>query len=1583
MWGATTYKTFYKVQGALYQGLNEDFAGGKNIFVPNDSAVVFTSFDGKPADWYRSNKIQEGGEKTPSFTFQKGFGDYAPIQIREYSGYGKNANQTKINYIYGKAAYNGTTLVVGASGMNMMSMANGYCYGADDSTKTSNIGLVYTDNKTASCFSSKTHGTYMRYGTDLTHTTHGSVQAYEMILDNPGEMYIDYVVLPIFGYPKDNTATIDKMIPDNKKVTLKLYPLSTISKDADGKYSYTKKSTPVSTKTVDAGAYTQDTTKNYGYRGTLKFKLDEPVLMTTSFVARLTWDEGCNFGLITDAYNLQNYTTWYIFNDGKYYLWTGGGYNVSISYHATFPTLDKKDTKTALNFASTGGNDDVAIKSNIDPADTEEFTIDLGGADWISMTGITYSGGTYKKSGTDTLKFEAKPNTTGKTRKATITLKHHGKELKYTVSQESMPSAFYEVPANAFFAGMTETGDTAAGCKTFYLPYNYGQEYTFKSEEGTWTKEKSSTTDKATECSYLNRTMKDSCHTPLLAVDGKVGYQYGASGESYDENLYFHIGDSVMHYMTPARLYGEYGKPTHYLSGNYKTTNYDTVGVYFNNEDVMYIDGISIPIKNSSATGVDDMFPTDDAHVIVNIYKATSAGGKSENKVDRNTRFYTDTLTKGDFKVHPDEPNRGTLNKTFEKPISGPFVVELSDMKHSGCSFTIYSSEEREGENMWGYFFNKGSRTFPGNYTPLISVHAMFPVLYGKSGEDLTIDTIPVTGSTFGDKDCPTRTIYANVKYNKLDEDGWSRKHEVTGVIMRFYNNDRTEKSTKWYFEMSPNTSGAVREGDIIFNLRGKKLAYHVTQAAPTLTPREGMDNKQTFEIPLQDDTVHINGNKVTKVYLESEVSLEDTIKVISKKGLTKIDKTFGSENGKYYVCLTFTRAKCALTDTEDTITVSFEKNANNKYEYTILHKGVGKLTTNHDYRTIVFGPQGSRSGLFLNDKGELSGTNYIAIRAQIAPLREYIRYYSDLAQDDRFYNPKPSIKNEGTDDEYLQVLPATLSNTEVKLEDNLYIFIPNVDTITFHLIQEAKARVWQHNADRDTALEVNDKGDVAHFKGRLTTKMTIVSNTPVTEGDINFEYTNEAGSWVHPSTEIKKTTTKDSVFITFNVDKLGGTEPRSTNITVSILDNEFTVPLTQKTFAIEWSNSGYDEELVVPVAGGIANWKGSYNPYLNVFGTEAYRDALLKVTAPEGVEIIRQTDTLFTGRQRTVFTFSKKDTLTADWSGEITVSFDSTNTDEGFDYHFSKTFTITQAAARVWLADDQQPLVIAAEGGESNEFTIWSNMNIQSKDWTVTKKPTWVDGVTNVSAGPDGANYYRKLKASAAANTGTEKREGTITIKHNTLTNLSVEINISQEPLPTYTREGGVGNYGTLCFPYTPTQDVTGADFYKVLWFNEAEMDLVLEKITSQPEAGVPYIFQYTADQMVWTYDNAETPVEISATGVNGLHGVASEEGYTVSPEDATAGTYLLSNNQIVKAAVESHAAQYRAYLKLSEVSTEAPAGPATAPRIHMAVPGNGAPTNLNGLNSNTKAHKILKDGQLYIIRDTKTYNAQGIEVQ
>ncbi|MBQ0080207.1 MAG: hypothetical protein KBS95_01465, partial [Alistipes sp.] len=394
---------------------------------------------------------------------------------------------------------------------------------------------------------------------------------------------------------------------------------------------------------------------------------------------------------------------------------------------------------------------------------------------------------------------------------------------------QTTTSAYYEVPAGAFFAGMTENGSAAD--KTFYLPYNYGQKYIFTStEDGDWTSGSGSITPNKKDYSYSNRTMKDSCHTPLLKVEGKAGYQYGASGENYDANLYFHIGDSVMHYMTPARIYDEAGSISQKAIDNYYTKTRDTVGVFFNT-DVMYIDSISIPISfgGSSGFSLDAMFPSN-AKVYAKIYQATQTTGKSGNKFDRQSApLRTIELTQSCFKQHPSINYRGVLTATVgEQPlaITGSFVIELTNMKKAGCKFYIYAAKGRSGSNKWGYYVNGTTMTYPGDYTPAISVRAMFPALYTEQSLDVKI---PAVGSSKAQTNRPSRKVYANWKYISKTN-GWEAATATSGLGISVAFNESSNDWVKWLFTMSANGTPNVREGYVTFKFRGKELKFHLIQ---------------------------------------------------------------------------------------------------------------------------------------------------------------------------------------------------------------------------------------------------------------------------------------------------------------------------------------------------------------------------------------------------------------------------------------------------------------------------------------------------------------------------------------------------------------------------------------------------------------------------------------------------------------------------------------------------------------------------------------------------------------------------------
>lgn len=402
---ATTYATYYKVSGGLYEGMAADCKVGRNIVVPFGGTLTFTTFDGADGTWMY-NTTSKGTGPSTTMSGLKMATNYYPITLSGYTN-------AQYDYVYG----NGSSRIQSApADPLMLSMCSSYCQSSE--------GGYAVDCKTAATWStSDTYGTNIKYGTKITHKTYGAVQAYEMVVDNPDVMYMDYAVLGIFGYPKTSATTIANMIPEGKSVTLELYPATLTL--TDGVYSYTKtSSTPIVTSTATASNFTADGSNSY--RGALKFAFSEPISISGDYVARLTWDDGCDFGLLTDAYNRQNYTTFYCFDGKTTTLWTGGGNNASISYHAMFPALCKADNTETVRFSiKAEQSKDLTINTNLAP---EDVTVTNTASEWLNYELTAVEGG-LKLTLTTT-------SAASVSRKGVVTLTARGKTISYDVRQD-------------------------------------------------------------------------------------------------------------------------------------------------------------------------------------------------------------------------------------------------------------------------------------------------------------------------------------------------------------------------------------------------------------------------------------------------------------------------------------------------------------------------------------------------------------------------------------------------------------------------------------------------------------------------------------------------------------------------------------------------------------------------------------------------------------------------------------------------------------------------------------------------------------------------------------------------------------------------------------------------------------------------------------------------------------------------------------------------------------------------------------------------------------------------------------------
>lgn len=188
--------------------------------------------------------------------------------------------------------------------------------------------------------------------------------------------------------------------------------------------------------------------------------------------------------------------------------------------------------------------------------------------------------------------------------------------------------------------------------------------------------------------------------------------------------------------------------------------------------------------------------------------------------------------------------------------------------------------------------------------------------------------------------------------------------------------------------------------------------------------------------------------------------------------------------------------------------------------------------------------------------------------------------------------------------------------------------------------------------------------------------------------------------------------------------------------------------------------------------------------------------------------------------------------------------------------------------------------------------------------------------------------------------------------------------------------REGlTIGNYGTICYPRgIEAGNYKGAIFFSISYKDVENSLLIADEVTTSLEAGCPYIFLAT-DTKIQAILNDDEVSEPNNMNTNGLYGVF--EKFDITEENT--GIYLLSSNVIRNAAAGSWLAANRAYIKLGEVST-AVVEQAPGRRRMVASTPKTTPTSMEEIfNAASQDGKFIINGQLFIFRDGKVFNAQG----
>ncbi len=203
---------------------------------------------------------------------------------------------------------------------------------------------------------------------------------------------------------------------------------------------------------------------------------------------------------------------------------------------------------------------------------------------------------------------------------------------------------------------------------------------------------------------------------------------------------------------------------------------------------------------------------------------------------------------------------------------------------------------------------------------------------------------------------------------------------------------------------------------------------------------------------------------------------------------------------------------------------------------------------------------------------------------------------------------------------------------------------------------------------------------------------------------------------------------------------------------------------------------------------------------------------------------------------------------------------------------------------------------------------------------------------------------------------------------------------NYSATPASAYTEvrnELTAGWYYTMCLDKAVTA-VQGASIWRVISKsdNSEHPGIILEEVTGTLDAGRPYFFYATADKLKVIYTGSAVGAPLTE-GNNGL--VGSFEKTKLAQSD---DHYILYDNELYYVNSNNvYVGANRAYLDMTGVpayNDQSGSAPGRR-RVTMNVHGKEVATGVDAVNASGKPMKVMIDGQLFILRGEKMYDATG----
>ena len=191
------------------------------------------------------------------------------------------------------------------------------------------------------------------------------------------------------------------------------------------------------------------------------------------------------------------------------------------------------------------------------------------------------------------------------------------------------------------------------------------------------------------------------------------------------------------------------------------------------------------------------------------------------------------------------------------------------------------------------------------------------------------------------------------------------------------------------------------------------------------------------------------------------------------------------------------------------------------------------------------------------------------------------------------------------------------------------------------------------------------------------------------------------------------------------------------------------------------------------------------------------------------------------------------------------------------------------------------------------------------------------------------------------------------------------------------YTREVNSGRYGTICLPNSGK--MYGASLFEIAYYDANAKKIFFDEILDgEMVAGMPYIFLPNSgvDLLAVAYTDEANADALSHNGLVGFIGSGEEDAM-----DVPVGAYILKDNQyrLVEELGSAKIRGYRSYIDLGEVPASAPAPAPGRRRISMGVQGAQVATAIDNAETSEAPLKLMINGQLFIIRGEKMFDATG----